>query len=68
MKVAAPAFTIQSYRDKMILFLGFAAADCRRPIEALERADFTADRVGHVSIGGVGQNSIGANNGGSIYS
>jgi integrase/recombinase XerD len=39
--------TIQSYRDGMILFLGFAAKDCRRPIEALDLADITADRVGH---------------------
>jgi integrase/recombinase XerD len=38
--------TIQSYRDAMILFLGFAAKDSRRPVEALELADITADRVG----------------------
>lgn len=38
--------TIRSYRDGMILFLGFAAADCGRPVEALELADITADRVG----------------------
>jgi site-specific recombinase XerD len=38
--------TIRSYRDGMILFLGFAAKDCRRPIEALEIADITTDRVG----------------------
>ena len=38
--------TIQSYRDCMILFLGFAAKDCRRPIESLELADITADRIG----------------------
>ena len=38
--------TIQSYRDGMILFLGFAAADSGRPIESLEVADITADRVG----------------------
>ena len=38
--------TIQSYRDSMILFLGFAAKDCRRPIESLELADITADRIG----------------------
>lgn len=37
--------TIQSYRDGMILFLGFAAADCGRPIESLGLADFVADRV-----------------------
>jgi len=39
--------TIQSYRDSMVLFLGFAAADCKRPIESLELNDITADRVGH---------------------
>lgn len=38
--------TIQSYRDSMILFLGFAAKDCQRPIESLELADITADRIG----------------------
>jgi len=38
--------TIQSYRDGMILFLGFAATDRKRPIESLELADITADRVG----------------------
>jgi site-specific recombinase XerD len=38
--------TIQSYRDSMILFLGFAAADCGRHIESLELTDITADRVG----------------------
>ena len=38
--------TIQCYRDSMILFLGFAAKDCRRPIESLELADITADRIG----------------------
>lgn len=38
--------TIQSYRDAMILFLRFAAKDRRRPIEALELADITADRIG----------------------
>jgi integrase/recombinase XerD len=37
--------TIQSYRDAMILFLGFAAKDRGRPIEALELADITSDRV-----------------------
>lgn len=40
------SYTIRSYRDGMILFLGFAAADCRRPIESLRIADVTADRVG----------------------
>ena len=38
--------TIQSYRDSMILFLRFAAKDSQRPIESLELADITADRVG----------------------
>ncbi|MFN0314551.1 MAG: tyrosine-type recombinase/integrase [Burkholderiales bacterium] len=38
--------TIQSYRDSMILFLRFAATDSRRPIESLELADMTADRIG----------------------
>ncbi len=38
--------TIQSYRDSMILFLGFAAKDSQRPIESLELADITADRIG----------------------
>lgn len=37
--------TIQSYRDAMILFLGFVAKDRGRPVEALELADVTADRV-----------------------
>jgi len=37
--------TIQSYRDAMILFLGFAAKDRKRAVEALELADITADRV-----------------------
>lgn len=38
--------TIRSYRDGMILFLGFAATDCGRPAESLTIADITADRVG----------------------
>jgi site-specific recombinase XerD len=38
--------TIQSYRDALVLFLQFAASDCRQPVEALEVADITADRVG----------------------
>lgn len=38
--------TIQSYRDGMILFLGFTANDCGRPVESLDIADITADRVG----------------------
>jgi site-specific recombinase XerD len=43
--------TIQSYRDAMILFLGFLAKDRGRPIEALELADITADRVGRFLAG-----------------
>lgn len=38
--------TIQSYRDGLILFLGFAAKDCARPVESSSIADITADRVG----------------------
>lgn len=38
--------TIRSYRDGMILFLGFATADCDRAVESLTIADITADRVG----------------------
>lgn len=38
--------TIQSYREAMILFLRFAAKDCRRHVESLEIADITAERVG----------------------
>ena len=38
--------TIQSYRDGLVLFLRFAATDCGRPVEFLEVADITADRVG----------------------
>jgi integrase/recombinase XerD len=38
--------TIRSYRDGMILFLGFAVKDRGRPIESLDLADITADRVG----------------------
>jgi integrase/recombinase XerD len=37
--------TVSSYRDAMILFLNFAAHDCKRTLESLELADFTADRV-----------------------
>jgi integrase/recombinase XerD len=52
--------TIQSYRDALVLFLQFAATDCRRPVEALEVADITADRVGHflAFLETVRQNSI----------
>ena len=38
--------TIQTYRDGMVLFLGFSSRDCGRPIDALGIADITADRVG----------------------
>ena len=41
--------TIQSYRDAMILFLGFCAEDRQRRIERLELSDITADRVVRVS-------------------
>lgn len=37
--------TIRSYRDAMLLFLRFTAKDTHRRIEALEIADFTAERV-----------------------
>lgn len=37
--------TIRSYRDAMILFLGFSARDCERRVERLELADITADRA-----------------------
>lgn len=37
--------TIRSYRDAMILFLGFCAEDRQRRVERLELADITADRV-----------------------
>ena len=52
--------TIQSYRDALVLFLQFAATDCRRPVEALEVADITADRVGRflAFLETVRQNSI----------
>jgi integrase/recombinase XerD len=38
--------TIQSYRDSMILFLRFAAGDTGRPIESLDVAHITAERLG----------------------
>ena len=38
--------TIQSYRDALVLFLQFAATDCGRPVESLDVADITADRIG----------------------
>jgi integrase/recombinase XerD len=37
--------TIHSYRDGLVLFLQFAARDTGRPVEALDIADVTADRV-----------------------
>ena len=37
--------TIHSYRDSLVLFLQFAARDTGRPVEALDIADVTADRV-----------------------
>jgi integrase/recombinase XerD len=56
--------TIRSYRDGMILFLGFAAADCGRRIEALTLADFTAARVGRflASLESERHNSIATRN------
>jgi site-specific recombinase XerD len=38
--------TIGSYRDGMVLFLRFAAGDRGQPVENLDLADITADRVG----------------------
>lgn len=37
--------TVRSYRDALLLFLQFTAADMRRPIERLEVSDLTAERV-----------------------
>lgn len=37
--------TVRSYRDALLLLLQFAAQDAKRPIERLEIADFTAERV-----------------------
>ena len=37
--------TIRSYRDALLLFLQFAARDARRPIERLDVADLTAERI-----------------------
>jgi integrase/recombinase XerD len=37
--------TIRSYRDALLLFLQFASRDTKRPVEQLEIADLTADRV-----------------------
>jgi site-specific recombinase XerD len=42
--------TIETYRDGMILFLGFSSKDCGRPVDALEIADITADRVGRFLV------------------
>jgi integrase/recombinase XerD len=38
--------TIRSYRDSLVLFLQFAAKDTGHPVEALEIADISAERVG----------------------
>ena len=38
--------TIRSYRDALVLLLQFTARECPRPIEALELADLSAERVG----------------------
>lgn len=38
--------TIRSYRDTMILFLRFAAAETRRSVEILDVRDINADRLG----------------------
>ena len=56
--------TIQSYRDGLVLFLQFAATDCGRPIESLEVADITADRVGRflAFLEAARQNSISTRN------
>lgn len=37
--------TVRSYRDAMLLLLQFAAADAKRPIDRLQVADLTAERV-----------------------
>jgi integrase/recombinase XerD len=37
--------TIRSYRDALLLFLQFASCDTKRPVEQLEIADLTAERV-----------------------
>ena len=37
--------TVRSYRDALVLLLQFASADAKRPIERLEVADITAERV-----------------------
>lgn len=39
-------YTIRSYRDTMILFLRFAAAETRRSVEILDVRDINADRLG----------------------
>jgi site-specific recombinase XerD len=38
--------TLRSYRDALVLLLRFTARETKRPIEALEIADLSADRVG----------------------
>jgi len=38
--------TIRSYRDALVLLLHFTARETQRPIEALDIADVSADRVG----------------------
>ena len=37
--------TIRSYRDALLLFLQFTSRDTKRPVEQLEIADLTAERV-----------------------
>ena len=37
--------TVRSYRDAMLLLLQFAAADAKRPVDRLQVADLTAERV-----------------------
>ena len=37
--------TVRSYRDALVLLVQFASADAKRPIERLEVADITAERV-----------------------
>lgn len=37
--------TLRSYRDALVLLLRFVARDVRRPIEALEIPDLSADRI-----------------------
>jgi len=37
--------TIRSYRDALVLLLQFASRDARRPVERLDIADLTAERI-----------------------